>query len=296
MIRPGTDGPSGWKVATRVKPLSSDILAERTVLEKGRMAIATFGLRIGVVIEPSELRDEALLRLPPVWEPTGWNDLDREVRIERAPDDDAHYSIFVDDEEIVGSVRDSAALDRFENAIQYYVAEFADPWLFVHAGVVAWQGTVIVLPGRSFSGKSTLVHALVDAGATYLSDEYAVFDAEGRVWPYRRRLSLREGPFGPARRVNRATDPVEVPLAVGIIALLKYDAEVGWEVEPVTPAQAVMGLCDNTVAIQRRPKDALEFLVRVANSAQSVKGTRGEAREAALALLHVQSARGHDGI
>lgn len=296
MILPGTDGPSGWKVATRVKPVSSDILAERAVLEKGRIAIATFGLRIGVVIEPSELRDEALLRLPPTWEPTGWNDLDREVRIERAPDDDARYIVSVDDEEIVGSVRDSVALDRFENAIQYYVAEFADPWLFVHAGVVAWQGTAIVLPGRSFSGKSTLVHALVDAGATYLSDEYAVFDAEGRVWPYRRRLSLREGPFGPARRVNHLTPETAEPLVVSTIALLKHDAETGWGVESVTPAQAVMGLCDNTVAIQRRPKDALDFLVRAANSAQSIKGTRGDAREAVLTLLHVQSARGHEGI
>ena len=285
-----------------MKPGSSDILAERAVLEKGRTAIATFGLRIGVMIEPPELRDEALLRLPPGWEPTDWTDLDREVRLERAPDDgdgetdDARYRVVIDGEETVAKVGSTAALDRFENAIQYYVAEFADPWLFIHAGAVAWRGAAIVLPGRSFSGKSTLVHALVDAGATYLSDEYAVFDADGRVWPYRRRLSLRTGPFGPARRVDHVTDPVDGPLTVGIIALLKYDAEAGWEVEPLTPAQAVMGLCDNTVAIQRRPKDALEFLVRVANGAQSIKGTRGDAREAALALLHVQSADGHEGV
>ena len=270
---------------------SSDMLAERSVLEKGCVAIASFGLRIGVVIDPPEMREEALLRLPPGWEPTDWNDLDREVRLERAPEDDeiheARYRVVIDGGGVAASTGASIAIDRFENAIQYFVAEFAKPWLFVHAGVVAWQDVAIVLPGRSFAGKSTLVHALVDAGATYLSDEYAVFDAEGRVWPYRRRLSLRTGPFGPARRVDHATPPVDGPLAVGVIALLKYDAEAGWAVEQVTPAEAVMGLCDNTVAIQRRPKDTLEFLSQVVTGSQSIKGTRGDAAQAALALLRV---------
>jgi hypothetical protein len=63
------------------------------------------------------------------------------------------------------------------------VAENARRWIFVHAGVVAWRGQAIVIPGATQSGKTSLVAALVRAGAEYFSDEYAVFDARGRVHP-----------------------------------------------------------------------------------------------------------------
>src|SRR5262249_48159665 len=83
------------------------------------------------------------------------------------------------------------ALAVLEHDIQLYLAESARGRLFVHAGVVGWRDRAIVLPGHSFSGKTTLVATLVRAGATYYSDEYAVFDRQGKVYPYARPLSLR---------------------------------------------------------------------------------------------------------
>ncbi|MFQ5556835.1 MAG: hypothetical protein ACE5GB_04920, partial [Acidimicrobiales bacterium] len=64
--------------------------------------------------------------------------------------------------------------------------------LFVHAGVVEWRGVGIAVPGRSMTGKSTLVAAAVRAGAGYLSDEFAILDAGAAVHPYPRPLSLRD--------------------------------------------------------------------------------------------------------
>jgi len=58
--------------------------------------------------------------------------------------------------------------------------------------VVAWRGRAILLPGRSYVGKSTLVMELVRAGAVYYSDEYAVLDARGRVHPFAQPVALRE--------------------------------------------------------------------------------------------------------
>lgn len=258
-----------------------------------RLAIACYGLRVGVEIGTGELRDEALLRLPPGWSPTSWDRLDREVVLDRDAGriaaDHGEYRVCVDG--VVTGVHASAgaALDAFEDAIQYHVAEFAEPWLFVHAGVVGWRGEATVLPGRSFSGKSTLVHALVEAGAEYLSDEYAVVDAEGRVRPYRRRLSLREGPYGQARRVTHGATGTPAARACALpvtrIALLRYDAEAGWNVMSLSHARMVMGLCDNTVAIQRRPADALALLSKVAEGADGIEGTRGDIEEAVGHLL-----------
>ena len=65
-----------------------------------------------------------------------------------------------------------------------HVANYAPDRVFVHAGVVAWRGRALVLPGTSFAGKTTLVAELVRAGAIYYSDEYAVLDEQGRVHPY----------------------------------------------------------------------------------------------------------------
>ena len=64
--------------------------------------------------------------------------------------------------------------------------------MFVHAGVVAVDGRALLLPGGSFTGKTTLVAALLRAGAQYGSDEYAVLDEAGLVLPaYPRPLSIR---------------------------------------------------------------------------------------------------------
>src|SRR5260221_5508655 len=84
------------------------------------------------------------------------------------------------------------ALEALESDLRLYVAERARRRVFVHAGVVGWRGRAIVIPGRSFSGKSSLTAELVRAGATYYSDEYAVFDSRGRVHPFAKPLEIRQ--------------------------------------------------------------------------------------------------------
>src|SRR6186997_3026660 len=82
-----------------------------------------------------------------------------------------------------------------------FVAERAPDHLFVHAGVVGWEGRAIVMPGASFAGKTTLVQAWLEAGATYYSDEFAVLDRDGRVHPFARPLAIRDGSTASTRRV-----------------------------------------------------------------------------------------------
>ena len=72
--------------------------------------------------------------------------------------------------------------------------------IYLHAGVLEWKGKALVLPGISYSGKTTLVQELVRLGARFYSDEYAIIDTKGRVHPFPSPLSIREGPT--ARRVD----------------------------------------------------------------------------------------------
>jgi hypothetical protein len=182
----------------------------------------------------------------------------------------------------------SEALQALEAELRLYVAERAKGKLFVHAGVVGWRGKAIVLPGRSFCGKSTLVAALVKAGATYYSDEYAVFDDRGRVRPYLSPLSLRTEPGGTPKAVAQAGCTVEAglaPLPVRAIVVTQFQPDACWRPRRVTQGQAVLSLLANTVAARRRPMSAFKTLSQLVEGAPVLQGRRGEADEVAARLL-----------
>lgn len=111
------------------------------------------------------------------------------------------HRLYVDGEKLIESDDIEAILDCLESDLQIHLADRSPGRVFIHAGVVRWQGCAIVIPGRSFSGKSTLVAAFIRAGASYYSDEFAVIDFEGFVHPYHRLLSLRR----PHARPERST-------------------------------------------------------------------------------------------
>lgn len=154
----------------------------------------------------------------------------------------------------------------------------------VHAGVVAHQGRAIVIPGTSMSGKSTLTRALVDAGATYFSDEYALLDADGNVWPYPRPMSLRGADGRDRVTPTDSAGPDGPGIPIGLIAVLSYTGE--WAIEPITPADAAMALLANCLSAQSDPARSLSYLAAAARSATAtIRGTRDEARTAAERLL-----------
>jgi len=174
------------------------------------------------------------------------------------------------------------------NTIQLYVAEAARRRVFVHAGVVGWRGRAIVIPAVSYSGKTTLVTALLQAGATYYSDEYAVFDSQGRVHPYPRLLSVREEGSRRPRRYSPedwGARPGVKPLPVGLIAVTQYSPGARWRPRALSPGEAALALLANTVPARSRPAAALAALRHVACQATALQGKRGDAAITAEALL-----------
>jgi hypothetical protein len=101
------------------------------------------------------------------------------------------YVIYINAQEAAKAESFEEALDLLESLLHFQAAQAAREYVFIHAGVVAWEGRAIVLPGRSMSGKTSLVAALIGKGATYYSDEYTVLDKDGYVHPYPKDLSLR---------------------------------------------------------------------------------------------------------
>ncbi|MGI4788204.1 MAG: hypothetical protein ACRYFS_05070 [Janthinobacterium lividum] len=184
-------------------------------------------------------------------------------------------------------------LTALESDLHGQIAERAQGSLFVHAGVVGWQGAAIVIPGRSFSGKTSLTAALIRAGAEYLSDEYAIFDTLGRVHPYPKLLSFRDAAGQPLEKCSAESLGGQTgtkPLPIGLILDTKYESGACWQPHPMTPGASLLTLLGSTVQVRHQPQWALEILQQAVSGAVGVKSKRGEADEAAAWVLGSQQA------
>ncbi|MEO0493048.1 MAG: hypothetical protein AAF081_06505 [Actinomycetota bacterium] len=176
-------------------------------------------------------------------------------------------------------------LDLLVDDLQLSIALHARDTVFVHAGAVVWNGRAIVLPGRSRAGKSTLVDALVRAGATYLSDEYARLTPDGQVAPFARPLHLRtvDG--------RRLVEPTSIgvvaaePAEPGLVVLTRYEADARFAPEVVAPARAALAVFDNTVVAEVAPEAATEAAARLVGRAVCVRSPRGDVADTVRAIL-----------
>ena len=179
-------------------------------------------------------------------------------------------------------------LEVLESDIRLNVATAARRRVFVHAGAVGWRERAIILPGRSCSGKTTLVAALLRAGATYYSDEFSVIDARGRVHPFAKPLSVREDSGNQSRKVPAealGSRPGVEPLPVGLVALSEYRPGARWRPRTLSAGKAALALLTNTVPARTQTELSLESLQQVVSQAPVLKGVRGEAEEMVESLL-----------
>lgn len=153
---------------------------------------------------------------------------------------------------------------------------------------MGWRGKAIVIPGESFSGKSTLVAELVRLGAMYYSDEYAVLDSQGKVHPFPVPLSLRTEKTGELKKMTSSDSGIRVgdkPLSVGLVVLSKFKAGARWSPKKISGGRVVLNLLANAMSARQRPAKALQTLRRVVMQTPVLKGIRGEAGETAHSIL-----------
>jgi hypothetical protein len=177
----------------------------------------------------------------------------------------------------------AGAQAKLREELRRYVGFHTPDLFFFHAGTVAYQGSVIVLPGQSYAGKSTLVRALVDAGAEFYSDEYAIFGRDGRVIQYREPLIAR-GPKGREETEIVAEGP-DRPLPVGLLAVTSYRDGVVWAPREVSVADGIVALMEHASRARPRAAEVIATLRLALQDATVLVGERGDADETAIALL-----------
>ena len=240
---------------------------------------------------PAAVIDAARTRLVPAYRPVSAA-VERAWEVRRRQ---GQWQWRVDAEDWSKAADEMLTIDLMLSDLELWVAEHARRNVFVHAGCVAVDGAAIVIPGRSMSGKTSLTAALLRAGADYYSDEYAVLDANGMVRPYARQLSVRR-PDGSGSDRRTATElgggrVGRGPVAIGVVAVLRYEPARGWAAPRVSRGQSLLGLLDNTVAARSRPRAVLSALSAATAAATTIAGTRGDADHAATELLRLLDPR-----
>jgi len=188
--------------------------------------------------------------------------------------------------------RSAIGWDRLESDLALFTAERLGGVVAVHAGVIRARhesrDVVIVLPGPSFAGKTTLCAAALDAGHEVLSDEYAlVRPSDGLITGYPRRLRVRR-PDGLSER--RPATASAAPMAVDLVAVVTYgavgsDEPSALQIETLSPGDVAMALLANTVCAQSRPEESFRAAVAMARRTKGVEGARGEADRALEELI-----------
>lgn len=107
--------------------------------------------------------------------------------------------------EQIGVARDHWQLFRLmEWQLDIFLSENVRDYFLLHAGVVAHQGSGIILPAISGSGKSSLTLALLLQGYHYLSDELAVINPHtGELKAFPKPFSLKNLLLFPSLTYNQ---------------------------------------------------------------------------------------------
>lgn len=242
----------------------------------GTLATRAFGYQLGFVWESAEGADIVEGVLLPDWERLEIHEADHWFRLD---DKDCLY----DGEELYSKGGDLRL--KLQQLVQMRLTGEAREFLFVHAGVVGWRGQALVIPGPSRAGKSTLVLELVRAGAQFFSDEFAVFDRQGRVHSYPRPLWQRL-----SKTRKQSFTPEELgwrpgpPLPVGMLLMTQYVAGARWQPRELDLESSLDEIWKEVRYPSCRP-GAREWLRTSLAGARRLKGARGEIAEMLPGLL-----------
>ena len=251
------------------------------------VSFEAFGVRLELTFDDPTLEPRIREILPPGWTPARSDHRSTPFALrETGPDS---YQVTIGGASAVEHASLEVALTLLDSQMRLSIAANASDWLFVHAGVVVVEDRALLIPGATFTGKTTLVHALVHAGATYYSDEYAVLDDAGLVHPYPRPLSIRSNDGSPVRQrragpAGRVASSDERATTAAVV-ITRYRSGVPWRPKRLTGGQGMLALLANTVPAQARPEESLRTLGRAIAGATIVEGDRGEAGPVASALL-----------
>ena len=257
------------------------------------ISFLSFGVHIGIRSTSAELLEQILPLLPPARKVVSHPVVDRLYSIAAIAPSRSNagepYVLYGDTRTLIRTANLRALLDTLEGDLNFNLAKSSTKLLFVHSGAVGWKGRAIVFPAGSLSGKSALTKEFLLLGADYYSDEFAVFDPQGRVHPFPRRLCLRDE-AGRQTYVHFSEFGAKAgtkPLPTGLFVMTRYKPGTTWHPRIGTYGESVLELFSHSVLGRTYHERALVTFEKALRHAFILDGLRGNARDAAVSMLQV---------
>jgi hypothetical protein len=259
-------------------------------------AFQVFGVRIGIRVGDPLVLEAVLSRVP-----VGWTRLQSAVvgRLYSIVTPLIHRRnvrhlcvLYGDHTRLSRTERIEDLLESFESDLDLHIAANSQDRLFIHAGAVRWKGQTILIPGRSHTGKTTLVTEFLKSGAAYYSDDFAAVDHAGHLHPYPRDLSVRTQSNGSERvRPEELGATRAQPGPVSFVLLTEYAEDGRWSPSAVSRGQGMLRLLENTPSARKQPGFALGVLQKVVEGAEIHQGYRGDKQQTVQEVLNYMDGR-----
>ncbi len=290
-------------------PLQIVTSRQEAVVRGSRAGCDTASFRIGVVPVTIRSDDEGAFR--------AFCDLYHEMRLEEpAPESidvrvrrtrngkslRRRYEVWADGARRFAVWDRRSILPHMEWSINWHIMLYLPRYYQVHASALEVGGAGVIFPAAPQSGKSTLAAGMVQRGARYLSDEFALIDPETlELAAYPKALCIKEGSFSAleATGVKMATLPVYLkgkkgavrfirpdflstsattprPCRVGHIMFCRYRPGATPEVRSISRADALLRLARQSFNFVKFRSAGVNLMADVVRSAECYELTSGD--------------------
>ncbi len=257
-------------------------MSEQEINPEPRFAafsVTGLGARVAVYVDDLAIVPALLAALPPLCRAEDFRAGDASLTVlsRHIPDRPLNRAIEERDHHIGGlGASRNELVGEFEAHLRFGLAQFARDVVAIHAGAVAWRGCAIIIPGTSYSGKSTLTAALIKAGADYITDEHVLLDPSGLLLPWPKPLSIRGADHRqrdvPASAYGAQT--ARQPVPVGLILSTAYVADATWDPQSMSGSEAALALVENAIAVRLEPQRVLTACAAAARHAIGIRSRR----------------------
>jgi len=273
---------------TQSDRVEQEILKKLNLIEwKAQINFEAYGTRVGIRSNCVKTIENFKVILPEIL-PAGWNDLGKTApdylfSIVREDNHSKKDALYKNDEVILEEFSIEESWAFIKSQIRITVAEFSEEYVFLHAGVVGWKGRAVIMPGKSFAGKTTLVSEFVKRGADYYSDDLTVIDKNGYVHPFPKKLSIR-GILENNEQVDFEVEELGGsrgldPIPVGALILTEYKKHKKPEFSRCSVGHGIMKSIENSLSVRQSPKFVINVLNKITKDAIILESSRREAKE-----------------
>ncbi len=177
---------------------------------------------------------------------------------------------------------DSEVISYIESKIKFFVSRFSRTHIAIHAGCVRIENKTLLFPASGYRGKSTLTSGFVRNGAQFYSDDLAIFDLNGNIVPFSKKISLRDEKdrktfFTPE---NLGGTQAKSASEIDFVFFTEYKYRgYAWKPRKLSTVNGKIELLKHVLTLAKNPHLSMEILDRIVGESSFIKGNRGETED-----------------